>query len=130
MVLTARWVAPASRHACTVAAMRSRLPSPYSTLPSTPMASGSRPASRAAARQHVDGGGLLGDQCRLPLRKDEYAADELQPADAGEEGEQGEGFVERVVHVVGTRPARMGGGVGAEDVVVGEHVAVAGLLDG
>ena len=85
---------------------------------------------QAPARQHVDGGRLLGDEGGLPLREDQDARRQPQPAGhAGEKAEQHERLVERVPMGIRALPAARPLGVRPEDMVEGEHVCIAHPLD-
>ncbi len=81
-----------------------------------------------AARQHVDFGGLLGDEHGLTLRKDEHAGDELEVCVRGKEPEQHEDLVERCFGVVRTAPIRPRREVRADHVVVGHQEREPALL--
>ena len=74
---------------------------------------------------------LLCDERRLPLRQDQHARPELDSTgEAGQESEQHERLVEqRLVCVVAAETARSIG-VGAQHVVVGDQVVIAGRLGG
>jgi hypothetical protein len=85
--------------------------------------------AQAAAGEQVDLGGLLGDQGGLALGQDDDAGDQLQPGQGGQVAEQHHGLVERGGDVVGAGVAGVPGRVGAEDVLVGEQVSEAEVLD-
>lgn len=80
-------------------------------------------------REQVDMGGLLGDEGGLALRLHQDSGDELDLVRlAREVAEQRQRLVELVAVVVRSVPAALPVGVGAEDVVVREQVAVAQRL--
>ena len=87
---------------------------------------------QSATRQQVDLGGLLGHERRLPLREHEHPGRQLDRGGVGgEEPEQDERLVERVVLVVGAGQRRIAVGVvGAEHVVVGGQPGEAERLGG
>ena len=86
---------------------------------------------QAPARQHVDGGRLLGDERGLPLREDQDARRQPQSAGhAGEKAEQHERLVERVAMGIRALPAARPLGVRPQDMVEGEHMGIAHPLDG
>ncbi len=81
-----------------------------------------------ARGQQVDLGGLLGQQGGLALGRDDDAGDQLQRGQRGEVAEHHERLVERGGRSYGP-PARVHRRVGADHVVVGQHVGEAELLD-
>jgi len=85
-----------------------------------------------AAGQHVHLGGLLGHQGGLPLGQDEHGGPELDGRGAGgEEAEQHERLVERIVLGVRAGQRRIAVGVhGAEHMIVDQQPAVAESLGG
>ena len=79
-----------------------------------------------AAAEHVDFGGLLGDQCRLPLRQDEDAVDEAELLrHAGKEAEQDEGLMEHRIMVVWPFPAGTACRINPDDMIEGENMRIA-----
>ena len=87
--------------------------------------------AQPAAAQHVDLGRLLGHQRRLPLREDEDAGGQREPAGDGREvGHQRQRFVDHgLVRVRGERWMGMEPGIGAQDVVGHEEMVEAHRLD-
>ena len=88
--------------------------------------------AQPAAAQHVDLRGLLGDQGRLPLRKNQDARGQGQPVrDRREVGQQRERLVDHgPVRVGRQRRMRVERRVGAEDVIGHEEMIEAHGLDG
>src|SRR6185369_17546233 len=88
--------------------------------------------AQPAAAQHVYLGRLLGHQGRLPLRQDQDAGREREPARDGREvRHQGERLMDDGLVGVGRqRRMRVELRVGAEDVIGHEEVVVAHRLDG
>ena len=86
--------------------------------------------AEAVAGHDGDLGSLLGDEHGLALRQDEHRRGELEVAgEGGGEGEERERLVEADVLVVGALEAAGAVRVGPDDVVVGEQVTHAQLLD-
>ena len=83
----------------------------------------------APAGQDVHFGGLLGQQGCLPLGRDDDARHQLEVGDAGQEAVEHQGLVEGAVDVVGTPPVPVGRRIRADDMVVGQDVPEAQLLD-
>ena len=82
-----------------------------------------------AIGQQVDLGCLLGDQDGLALRKDDDAGHQLERGDGGNVAEEHERLVKGRANVVGSGPALVNRGVRAYDMVVGEQMGVAKLLN-
>src|SRR5205085_8453377 len=78
--------------------------------------------AETTAAEKVDLGRLLGDQGGLALGEDDDAGHQLDRGDRGQIAEEHQRLVKGGADVVGTGPAPVDGGVGAEDVVVGEQV--------
>ena len=84
----------------------------------------------AALAQDIDGGGLFGDQRRLPLRQDDDAAGELDFfGDAGEISVKHEQFVKTVGMLVGAFEV-VCRGVAAEHMIEGQDMVEAEAFHG
>ena len=87
------------------------------------------PKPKAPAAQHVERGGLLGDQHRLTLRQDQHLGRELDiPGAAGEEAEQHKRVVEKIGRGVAVAPIGAARDIDAEDVVGCGQILIADLL--
>ena len=85
----------------------------------------------APLREDLDVGGLLRDERGLTLREDDDPGDQLEDrGHAGEVGEEDERVGESGLMVVRTGEAARAVPVGADDVVVGDVMVVAGGLGG
>ena len=87
--------------------------------------------AEAPAGQHVEGGRLLGDQRRLPLRQDHHLRGELDALGAGaEEPEQHERVVKEVLGSVARTPVGPARDIDAEHMVGRAQMVVAQALRG
>ena len=121
-----------SRRSSPICSLMRRPRSPKS-LPSASYSTGFQPIADAEAEvalgEQVDLGRLLGDQGGLALREDDDAGDELDLGDRGQVAEHDERLVEGRRDVVGTGPALVHAGIGADHVVVGQEVREAEIAD-
>ena len=87
------------------------------------------PEPEASAAQHVERGGLLGDEHGLALRQDQHLGRELDiPGAVGEKAEQDKRVVEQIGRGVAVAPIGAARDVDAEDVVGCGQILIADLL--